>query len=507
MNFLRRVNYNDLINSSMLSMEGDLSVEDVERLKKIRRFWNFYDGFHWEEIPPQDAPEVTENYCRAYVNKFVAFEFGKSFNIKIHPKLEKTIINDDGMNLFDFLTSVWQQNSQDKFCVEMGQMKSITGDAWVQVKYFRPEDLDDPFGEYPKGRIRVLVVPTSIVFPTYDVHDKEKLIQLVIQYPIEVREQLPIIRKLSLRKIVYKQIWTKDRIQVFEGKDMIADIENPYGTIPFIQIKNFPVAGRTEGLSDLEDIVPLNVELNMKRSDVSEIIDYHSAPVTIVFGAKVNSLEKGANKLWGGLPKDAKVQNLELQGDLGASISYIQDLKRTMSVVGGVPEGSLGGEMSVSNTSGVALHILNMPLIERTRIKRMCSEEGLELVNKMIIHVALVEGLIKKPEDVTNAEFYWNEVDIPDTMPKDQLIELQMIETEMRLGLEDRKGAMRRLGKEDIERRIQEIDEDRRNNPELYGVDRQQKDIPSINAGMMNGETPIEQVRKEITGQNGGGEI
>lgn len=496
MDFSNRHNTNDLLNTSILAIEGHLSPDDSERLKRMRRAWNFYDGYHWEEIPEQDKPEITENYCRAYVNKFVAFEFGKGFSIKTSNTMEGKNVT-EGMTSFDYLTEVWKDNKQMKFCVELGQMKSITGDGWIQIRYYPPDELDDPFEEYPNGRVKVFVIPSSIAFPTYDVHDKEKLVELLIQYPIEVREESPILHRMKIKTVVYKQRWTKDTIEIWQGSTKLETIPNKYGLIPFVQIKNFPVAGRSEGVGDLEDVIPLNVELNMKKSDVSEIIDYHSAPVTIVFGAKVSALEKGANKLWGGLPANAKVENLQMEGDLGASVSYIKDLKQSMNEIGSVPEGALGGAQSISNTSGVALQYVNLPIIERTRIKRMCTEEGLELVNKIILLVSVKEGLISIPEGVKPKDFYYNETKIPETLPKDLLLELQAIEQEMKLGLEDRKGAMSRLGKEDIERRITEIDKDRKDNPEIYTVE------SKMNSGFTNGQTPIEQVRKETTGQNG----
>jgi hypothetical protein len=254
-------------------------------------------------------------------------------------------------------------------------------------------------------------------------------------------------------------------------------------------------------VSDLEDIIPLNVEYNMKESNVSEIIDYHSAPVTIVYGAKIGNLEKGANKLWGGIPKDAKVENLELKSDLSASSTFIDNIKLSMCEVGGIPQSVLGGSTAISNTSGVALQYINLPLIEKTRIKRMNTESGIEYLNKVILLIAVIEGLIKIPEGVTKRDFYFNEVTIPDTLPKDALMELQLIEQEMRMGLEHRKGAMKRLGKENVDVLIGEIDADRKAHPELYSQ-LQQK---GTNSGMTNGDTAIESVRKETTGMNGGG--
>ena len=494
----RRSNYNDLYNISMLSLEGHLTVDDTQRLEKIRRAWNFYEGFMWEEIPQIDKPQTTENYCRAFVNKFVSFEFGKGFTTTYSDAMKGKPVTPDGEDIEDFLSKVWDYNLQNLFCIELGQSKSITGDGWVRVQYFSPEVLEDPFQEHPNGMVRVMVIPTNIVFPEYDEHDRSVLTKLTLMYPIEREESQLLSRKTKKVKIVYKQIWTKDRVEVMEGDEVLLDDVNPYGVIPFVQIKNFPIAGRSEGISDLEDLIPLNVELNMKRSDVSEIIDYHSAPITVVFGARVSALEKGANKIWGGLPKDSKVQNLELNSDLRAAVDYINGIKTSMHEIGGIPEGALGGTQQISNTSGVALQFINMPLIERTRIKRLCSQAGLEVVNKMILLVALVEGLITKPEGVSNYDFFYSEVMLPDTLPKDRLLELQEIGAEMELALEDRQGAMERLGKQNIDALIARIDADRSKRME----EEERVKALGLNSGFTNGETPIERVRKEINNVN-----
>lgn len=508
MDFKHRNNINDSLNKQMIVLGNLLDAEQRDKLLRIKRGWNFYDGYHWEDIPAGDKPEVTENYCSTYVNKYVSFEIGNGFTFKADEALKDIIVDQfNSFTMFQFLEEVWKTNSKDTVCIELGQMKSITGDAWIRTEYKKPSPTYDPFGEYPKGKMKITVMPTSVCFPEYDEHDKNLMTKMVVMYPITKTRKIPIIGTLSTENIVYKQIWTRSKIEEYEGNQLLRTYNNNYNIIPFTQIKNYPVAGRTEGVGDLEDIIPLNVELNMKKSDISEIIDYHSAPITVVYGAKINNLEKGANKLWGGLPKDAKIENLQLKGDLVASVSYVKGLKETMSEIGGVPAGAMGGEQAISNTSGIALQYVNMPLIERTRIKRMTTREGLELVNKHIIHIALAEGLISKPESISNRDFYHTEVTIPDTLPKDKLIELQLIEQEMKLGLEDRKGAMKRLNKEDIEAKLAEIDKDREEHPDVYDIETDVNDdgeeiAPVNKTGNMNGRTRQEVVRKETTGEN-----
>lgn len=534
--FERRVNYSEVKNLVMSEFETTLNPEDKLRIQKIRDYWNFYEGYHWENVGESDKPQITENYCRRFVDKFVAFELGLGFTVSVPAEQED--VNDKETPVNVFLDEVWDDNNRDTFCIELGQSKSITGDGWVQVRFEHPSTLNDPFGEHPKGRIKIDVIPSNIIFPIYDNHDKDRLLQVVIAYPIEthVYEDGVIQNRQTTHKI-YKQIWGENIVEEWVGQDKVATYPNPYGVIPFVQIKNYPLVGRTTGVSDLEDIIPLNMELNFKKSDISEIIDYHSAPVTVVYGAKVTALEKGANKVWGGLPKDARVQNLELNSDLGASVGYTSSLKTAIHEVGSIPEGALGGSQAISNTSGVALQFVNMPLIERTRVKQNETSKGLQRINKLILLIAVKEGLIEMPSDMDNKEFYTTHITFPDSLPKDRLIELQQIQLELQLGLESKKGAMRRLNKENITLLIEEIEQERQeeikrslemqqlqaqiniqnqimsaklqseahapSTPKAESNKKEQKSSPKINSGVTNGSTPVEQVRKEVTGNNG----
>lgn len=459
-NFVTRHKLGDLMTIALTSLGANLTAEDIERLSKYRRYWNFYEGYHWEEIPKTEKPEVTENYCRAFVNKFVAFELGNGFSVKMKPQVEEKVL--------PFIQETWEDNDKLLLCNELGQSKSVTGDAWLQAAYIpkgSPE-LYDPYDEHPNGRIRILVVPPNIVFPEYDDgYDKDKLKSVTIMYPIRLDSEGG-----KLRHIIYKQIWTREYMWEYRGNDLVNVHENKYGVIPFFHVKNIPMVGRNGGLSDLEDLIPLNTELNIKLSDVSEIIDYHSAPITVVYGARIGQLEKGANKVWGGLPKDAKVENLNLDGDLSASISYIERVKLAMHEIGGVPESALGRDRAISNTSGVALQITLMPLIERIKVKHALTAEALIEVNKLIIKIGIEEGILTGVDGIPNRDLYYNEIIFEDTLPKDRLVEIQQIQLEMKMGLCDREEAMKRLGKTDIQKRITEIDDDMNEYPEIYGL-------------------------------------
>lgn len=493
--------------NTLNTLIGELDDKWKERLERIAQAWDFYEGYHWEGLPAQDTPELTINYSRAFVNKFVAFELGKAFTFTTHSDMEEYKVTSDGRTLFEFLEDVWEDNDQYAYCIEMGQSKSITGEAWTHIDFQPASEVYDPFGEYPDGRVVLRLMPTNTIFPEYDPKDPKRLVKLTIMYVYRKVITNDLTGKERTEEALFRQIWTDDKIITYDGKEEPKETKNRYGVIPFVPIKNLSITGKNDGVGDLDDIIPLNVEYNRKQSDVSEIIDYHASPITVVYGAKVGNLEKGANKVWGGLPKDAKVENLELKGDTSITQNYIDNLKLAMCEIGGIPETVLGGAQAISNTSGVALQYINLPLIEKTRMKRQATESGFEKINKMIILVASLEGLISKPDGVPNRDFFHTECKIPETLPKDTLVELQQIQMEMTMGIEDRHGAMERMGKENIEELIKRIDSDREAHPEIYGgLDKKimsENGNPKINSGMNNGTSVAEQIRTAVNGKNG----
>lgn len=505
--------FDDLTTLAIVALDTSIKPWDTARLRRYKELWNFYEGFHWENVPFEDKPQVTVNYSRRFVDKFVAFLIGDNgFTITVDESVEDITL--------PFLNDVWDYNNKMWTLAKIAQTGSVSGDAYVRVYYQRPGTFEDPFGEFPKGKIQVISLPSHIVFPVWDSHDRTKMLECTIKYPVfKSYPTIPALMGFSnnqkWEQVLYKQIWTHEYWQVWEGQELINEGPNPYGFIPIVHIPNYPLANSNYGVSDIEDQIPLNIELNEKMSDISEIIDYHSSPITIVKGAKVGQLEKGANKVWGNLPKESDVYNLQMTGDLGAATNYINTLRMAMFEVSNIPEIALGSNQAISNTSGIALQIMNMPIIERTRMKRVMYGTGIELVNKMILAVAFREQLLTRPPGIDPRVLFKTTVQWDDALPKDKLLELEQIQLEMNMGLESKRGALERLnnGHEgEVNKKLDEIQQEKledfkqqlaqqKMEQEVLGqVQSKDNDLPSgknakgqprkINSGVNNGPEP-----------------
>jgi len=309
---------------------------------------------------------------------------------------------------------------------------------------------------------------TGNCFPEWHPHDRNRLIRFKMKYrfwgtALEGTRQV----------FTYVELMTDEAIEEYINDELIDSRPNPLGRIPVAFIPNIPVSGSPWGLSDIQDIISLNREYNEKATDISDIINYHAAPVTVITGAKASQLEKGPKKVWGGLPKDASVFNLELAANLAGPMQYLEMIKRSMHELTGVPESALGQFQPISNTSGVALSIQFQPLMNRYSLKKTTYGRGINQINDLILrHIALYQ-----PEamqwDATNSTVlkdgqipvldpldpitYRTTLHWPPPLPIDELVKLNEIQMKQGLGLESKRGALRDLGYEFPEEKMQEI--------------------------------------------------
>ena len=141
-------------------------------------------------------------------------------------------------------------------------------------------------------------------------------------------------------------------------------------------------------MSDIIYLIDLNRRFNETATAILDIINYHVSPVTVITGAGMNGLEKGANKVWAIRAKDVKVENLEGGWEgLPHALEFLDRIKSWMHEVAGVPEHALGETQPISNTSGVALAIMFLPAMMQYSLKKTQYGEGFAEISKTALKV------------------------------------------------------------------------------------------------------------------------
>jgi hypothetical protein len=442
----------------------ELADEEFEvhgpRLNRYSLNWAMYLGHHWGYRREQGEMQIAVNYYRAMMDYLARFTFGNGVKFR-SPKLTEAIVP-------DLLQRVWDiDNDMEKILLEMAQTGGITGDCFVKIAYEEP--YNDGIGRFHPGRVRVLPLNPAFCFPEFHPHDRTRLLRFKQKYrfwgtSLEGTRQV----------FTYTEILTDDIIEEYINDELIDSRPNPLGQIPVVHIPNIAVSGSPWGLSDAHDIITLNRAYNEISTDIADIINYHAAPVTVIIGAKSSNLEKGAKKVWGGLPKDSQVFNLEggSNGLMGA-MQYLQQLKMSMHELMNIPETALGQTQPISNTSGVALAVQYQPLMNRFSQKIAQYGVGIEKINELILlNLALKEpdtfkynpainGPIKEGQvtelDPNDPLTYLTYVHFPPPLPLDKLVLINELQMKMSMGLESKEGALRALGEEFPEEKLEEI--------------------------------------------------
>lgn len=442
----------------------ELADEEFEvhgpRLNRYSLNWAMYLGHHWGYRREQGEMQISVNYYRAFIDYLARFTFGHGVHFRSPEATEAIVPNR--------LERVWEvDNDKHKVLLEMAQIGGITGDCFVKVAY--EEAWEDSIGRIHPGRVRVLPLNSAFCFPEFHPHDRTRLLRFKQKYrfwgtSLEGTRQV----------FTYTEILTDDIIEEYINDELIDSRPNPLGLIPVVHIPNIPVSGSPWGLSDAHDIISLNRSYNEISTDIADIINYHAAPVTVIVGAKASNLEKGAKKVWGGLPKDAQVFNLEGGGSgIQGALQYLENIKRSMHELMNVPESALGQAQPVSNTSGVALSIQYQPLMNRWTHKVAQYQAGLERINELI----MLNLVVKEPEtlaynpatdgalkpgqlaqlDPNDPITYINYAHFPPPLPLDKIVMLNELAQKLSMGLESKAGALRALGEEFPEEKLQEI--------------------------------------------------
>ena len=446
----------------------ELADEEFEvhgpRLNRYSSCWAWYLGHHWSYRREMGEQNITMNYVRTMSDYITNFCFGKGIQFKT-PEQNAAIIP-------HLLQTVWEQHNSKHYVLwEMGQLAGVTGDCFVKVAYEEP--FIDSAGITHAGRIRIIPLNPAHCFPEYHPHDRDRILRFKLKYRFWGTSP-----EGTRQVYTFTEILTEDSVEQYINDELIDQYDNAIGVIPIVHIPNMTISSSPWGQSDIWDIISLNRELNEKMTEVSDIINYHAAPVTIITGAKASQLERGPKKVWAGLPKEASVFNLESSGNMAGALEYIQFIKRAMHEITGVPETALGQFQPVSNTSGVALAIQYQPMMNKYNQKKIHFTKGLEKINEVIIRTAAVfepqmlqynPGLGAMPEpdqayelDPADPVTYQTQVHWPEPLPVDVLIKLNEVQAKMALGLESKEGALRALGEEFPREKLLEIFEELR---------------------------------------------
>jgi len=425
--------------------------------------WNFYygdgqrgyiskfEGESNEEYSNRVANATVENHCAKTCDVLVSYLYGQpnSKNRIIVRVLDKEgKINEKAQ---DFLQeNIWHNNDIDSFRVDVGLMTSVTG-CGVVHKEFVDKRTMLPFAADAKREDKIKYGTIRYdLFDTVDTMPMPLITSSGVVYP---RMLGAIIRLynidnfsgISILDRLLQKTYAEDEIlEVFDGQkfwrgklvpgpdrvEVLANTPNQYGNIniPFTVFRNYGDPMYLEGISDLDQMIPLQNVLNEGLNADKAAIEYHSYPLLVLTGgAKLPS--NFIRKVNSGLEMDINqdVKYLTWDNVLEASQVFKESVRKQMTVVSGVSQVSRGNAESIGQVrSGAGLKILFQADINAVALKIPYFREA----EKRLVYSTL--AMWEQETGESFGEDYFCEVEFPaDFVGLDELLKAQTEQIEI----------------------------------------------------------------------------
>ncbi len=412
---------------------NNFTEQEHLRIALYRTYYEMYAGKHWDVERKDGEEQITANMCNAFVDKNAVFLFGKGWEISGSGSSASKVA-------ISFLEEVWQRNSKDLFGYELGHGGSLFGDYFILVH-----------GD-AMNRPKASLIAPMYVKPYFDPNDKYRMLSAEIQYSVHT--------SASSQPVVVVILVDSQKIVEYRDGKKFAEREHRLGQCPVVHVRNLPVPATVYGRSDLYNIVELQKTYNKVMTDLTDIVAYHASPVTLAYGVRINQMEKGAQRMYAGLPYESKIENLEMKGDIDSSLKHAKEIKRLMHQLGSTPEVAFGSveELRFSNSSAVALQLLFQPLLDTKKVKTFTYGTALAKVNELLLRWGEVNlQLVVPRNEEARLDFYTTHITFPDPLPRDANQELINLTLQMDRKLITFEDALRVQGHRDPETYAQRI--------------------------------------------------
>ncbi len=247
------------------------------------------------------------------------------------------------------------------------------------------------------------------------------------------------------KKTAVTEILGDNYFQRYENGELIAQGENPLGEIPVVHIQNLVQPYRYEGISDVEQLISLQDELNTRLSDRAARVTFQSFNMYLAKGIEgFENRPVSPGRMWSTDNLEASIEQFGGDGRTPGEDAHIAEIREAMDkisgvtpVVAGVIRDKLG-----HLTSAVALKMIFMGMLAKTARKQFTYGQGIKRIGQKVLKLLDRCGVYRTTE--AERDF---DVQFPNPLPTDESEKLNLAKAKLELGI-SRREVFRELGYE-----------------------------------------------------------
>lgn len=382
--------------------------ERQERLDLINTYWRYYDGKHKQPLkvqPGQTNDNIILNFSGQAIDKKVAFFAPQPPAFRVQQTTEREP-GGDGLQTIEppeqaAVDAFWETNQLSQFIIDMAMSGFISGHSFVRL--YAPENtaaigVDNP--------ARAVLLDPRLVTVFWDEANIHKVLWYRLTWGVEGQEMrrqdiVPtwLLNQKDTEGASDDGTW---RIIEYRSKsgyrwDVVGDDLWGYSFAPIVDWKNRPKPHSYYGESDLRD-ADVNDSINFIASNTARIIRFHAHPRTVLLGASADEIHStSVDGLWEIPNEVARVENIEMQSDLGSSLNMLNLLRAAFFTQMRVVDlGSIQAQLGKITNFGVQM--LYKDQTDDNETKRSMYGAGLsEVTRRALVMMGMAEAAAPTP--------------------------------------------------------------------------------------------------------------
>jgi hypothetical protein len=234
-------------------------------------------------------------------------------------------------------------------------------------------------------------------------------------------------------KALMVEVISGDRWRRYRDGEVVAEGNNSLGRVPVVHVQNSALPFEYAGLSEVEPLIPLQDELNIRWSDRASRITLQSFKMYLGKGIEgFTSLPIAPGRMWATENEQADVIAFGGDANCPSEDSHIGDLREALDKSSSVTPIAAGAiKDRIGNlTSAAALRITLQALLSKTEKKRTTYGAGIERICELALAWLDRAGLFATTPDERRIVMSW-----PSPLPDNEMDRLAEAEAKLRVGV------------------------------------------------------------------------
>lgn len=463
-------------------IEHAIGNKEVERINRIMAHYAYYDGKqHKNELGQfvsaneldrpdgmaYDPAKYHTNYFKAFIKRKARWQMGGNHGVAVVPKSQSESDVELAKAHQDLLYQLWRDNRLERDKIRIARDRLVAGMIAAKV-IFNPRT----------GKLHWIWHKATEVFPIYSDDGFDDLIGVDFIVP-QADEDDEDRTNFWVQRYRLTEDYTEctfEETLYDEQLNVVRRIteETPLG-IDFVPVVLFSVRDlktRDNYNDEIEDMITLTTQLNKMMEDATDSLRFEMFNVTVVKNAKpgtASSLQIAPGAVveitsgQDGVEADMKTVENHFQWKEAFKDQYNR-IKSALHELSGLPQ-IVPQELNFGGLNDRALQVLYQDVIQETEEHWLSWSDGFaELHEKSVKYLQARSDRIKFAYDrelVNRITDYESQMNFALPLPDDRssLVDLLTVETDY--GFESQHGALRRLGVQNVEEKIKEMQEEK----------------------------------------------